>query len=333
MRFEFPQHLWWFILIPVLFVLWQWAKQRNALILKSLGNENLLQSLIKNYDKQKENWKIAFLLSSLCCFVLAYANPQWGQKEETITLRQTDVVVALDVSKSMLAQDVLPNRLVRSKAFIIKLLEQIKAERIGIITFAENAYIQMPLTEDYAAAKMYFDAIETDNVSAQGTSIEKAIAEVEKIRAADKSKPVALLLISDGESHEDDAVEAAKSLINDNVLFFALGIGTSEGGFMMETNGVKKDESGNPIRTQLNEPMLQEIAASAKGKYFNISTANENTLNSIASDIKNIGKEGSQLQSYHDLESRFQYFLGLGFLLFCLYLMKKYNISSLSIRK
>jgi Ca-activated chloride channel homolog len=322
MHFEFPQHLWWFILIPIVFALWRWSKQRNALLLKTLGNETILQSLIQGYDKQKEIWKIALLLSSLACFVLAYANPKWGQKEESTTLRQTDVVVALDVSKSMLAQDVLPNRLVRSKAFVIKLLEQIKAERIGIISFAENAYIQMPLTADYAAAKMYFDAIETDNVSAQGTSIEKAIAEVEKIRSSDKSKPVALLLISDGESHEDDAINAAESLVNENILFFALGIGTSEGGFMMEANGVKKDESGNPIRTKLNEPMLQEIAASAKGKYFNINDADENTLNAIANDIKNIGKEGSVLQSYHDLESRFQYFLALGFLLFSFYLLK-----------
>jgi Ca-activated chloride channel family protein len=280
-----------------------------------MGNMVLLEQLIKGYNPKHERLQIGLFIAALVSFILAYANPQWGQKQETTILRQTDVVIALDVSKSMLAQDVLPNRLVRAKTFLSKLLERIKAERIGIITFTENAYIQMPLTADYAAAKMYLDAIETDNISAQGTSLENAIAEVEKIRDADKTKPVVLLLISDGESHEDQGTDAAESLTKQSILTFCLGIGTTEGGFMVEPSGVKKDENGNPIRTKLDESILQNIAKSAQGKYFNISNAEENTLNSISNDIKNIGKEGSSLQVYQDLESRFQYFIAIGLLL------------------
>lgn len=315
MRFEFDQHLWWLLIAVLLLVFWLKVKKRNNDILKSMGNMVLLEQLIKGYNPKHERLQIGLFIAALVSFILAYANPQWGQKQETTILRQTDVVIALDVSKSMLAQDVLPNRLVRAKTFLSKLLERIKAERIGIITFTENAYIQMPLTADYAAAKMYLDAIETDNISAQGTSLENAIAEVEKIRDADKTKPVVLLLISDGESHEDQGTDAAESLTKQSILTFCLGIGTTEGGFMVEPSGVKKDENGNPIRTKLDESILQNIAKSAQGKYFNISNAEENTLNSISNDIKNIGKEGSSLQVYQDLESRFQYFIAIGLLL------------------
>jgi Ca-activated chloride channel family protein len=319
MNFEFSQHLGLLVLIPIFFALWRWSKQRNALILKSLGSLSLLRNLREGENTKKEKWQIALFLGAICCFILAWANPKWGQKKETTTLRQADIIFALDVSKSMLAQDVLPNRLLRAKAFAAKLIEETKAERVGIITFAQNAYIQMPLTSDYAAAKMYLDAADTESISSQGTSIESAITEVERMRNSDKSKPVALLLISDGESHEDTGMAEAENLAEQNILFFCLGIGTAEGGFIQDNIGVKKDDNGNPIRSKLNEPLLQNIATAAGGKYFNINDLSSQTITSIANDIKNIGKEGSSLHVYDDLESQFQYFVALGLLFLSLW--------------
>jgi Ca-activated chloride channel homolog len=320
MNFEFPQHLGLLVLMPIFFALWRWSKQHNALILKSLGDFSLLKKLVEGENTKKEKWQIGLFLGAICCFTLAWANPKWGQKKETTTLRQADIIFALDVSKSMLAQDVLPNRLTRAKAFAMKLIEEVKAERVGIITFAQSAYIQMPLTSDYAAAKMYLEAADPESISSQGTSIENAIAEANRMRASDKSKPVALLLISDGESHEDTGISEAENLAEQNILFFCLGIGTAEGGFIQDKVGVKRDENGNPIRTKLNEPLLQNIANTAGGKYFNINNISENTIKTIANDIKNIGKEGSSLHVYDDLESQFQYFMAFGLLLLSLWI-------------
>jgi Ca-activated chloride channel family protein len=320
MSFEFSQHLGLLILIPIFFALWYWSKQRSALILKSLGSFSLLRNLIEGENTKKEKWQIALFLGAICCFTLAWANPKGGQKKETTTLRQADIIFVLDVSKSMLAQDVLPNRLLRAKAFAAKLIEEVKAERIGIITFAQNAYIQMPLTSDYAAAKMYLDAADTESISSQGTSTQNALAEVERMRNSDKSKPVALLLISDGESHEDTGMTEAENLAEQNILFFCLGIGTAEGGFMQDNTGVKKDDNGNPIRSKLNEPLLRNIATAAGGKYFNINDISTKTITSIANSIKDIGKEGSSLHVYDDLESQFQYFITFGLLLLSLWI-------------
>lgn len=320
MNFEFLQRLVLLVLIPIFFALWRWSKQHNTLILKSLGDFSLLKNLMQGENKKKEKWQIALFLGAICCFTLAWANPKWGQKKETTTLRQADIIFVLDVSKSMLAQDVLPNRITKAKIFAAKLIEEVKAERVGIITFAQNAYIQMPLTSDYAAAKMYLDAANPESISSQGTSIENAITEVNNMRGADKSKPVALLLISDGESHEDTGIVEAENVAEQNILFFCLGIGTAEGGFIQDNIGVKKDENGNPIRTKLNEPLLQNIANAAAGKYFNINNISENTIKTIANDIKNIGKEGSSLHVYDDLESQFQYLVAFGLLLLSLWL-------------
>ena len=324
MDFEFPQHLGLLILIPILFALWYWHNQRNVLILKSLGKFSLLQNLIEGGNSKKEKWRFILFSGAICCFVFAWANPKWGQKKESVNLRQADIIFVLDISKSMVAQDVLPNRLTKAKTFATKLIDEVKAERVGIITFAQNAYIQMPLTSDASAAKMYLDAAETDNISVQGTSIENAIVEVQNIRGADKSKPLALLLISDGESHEDvNNMTGVENLAEQNILFFCLGVGTAEGGFMQDDIGVKKDENGNPIRTKLNEPLLQQIATENSGKYFNINDLSPQKITSIANDIKKIGKEGSSFRIYDERESQFQYFVALGLLFLIIWIFEQ----------
>lgn len=324
LQFEHITHLWALALIPILYFFYTYVKKTTAQRVSILGNPALIQRLMLNSDPKKAQKNVLAFLLGITMFMLAWANPQWGQRTVSTNNYQADVLFIFDVSRSMLAQDVAPDRLTQAKAFALDVLAKVKAEQIGLAIFADKAHLLMPFSSDYNAARMYIETLEPSSISAQGTSVDNALSIIASLKANGAHRnPIVAILITDGESHETtDVKDAAQSLSSQNVYLYALGIGTKEGGYIPDEGGYKKDEQGNIIKTVLNETLLQQLATAAQGKYYNISIRNEATSRAIEDIVGTIqsdaaaGKREKKWHQYHDLESRFQIFIFLGLLCF-----------------
>ncbi|MEM8909554.1 MAG: VWA domain-containing protein, partial [Bacteroidota bacterium] len=266
-RFEHGIHLYALLGIPVLilfFVLMWYARQRA---IRQFGATSLMQQLMPEVSRYKDTVKFVLLTLALATLIVGWANPQWGTKKAKVTRKSADVFIALDVSYSMLSQDIRPSRLERAKQFAQKLVEELKGERIGTIIFAGNAYLQMPLTTDYAAAALFLKSANPEMVPTQGTAIGEAVDLAEQSFAQDNKHHKAMVIITDGENHEEGMIEKVEAARDNGLLIFAVGVGTNGGGFIpVQINGrwdYKRDKTGNPVRSKLNEEMLSDIAAAA----------------------------------------------------------------------
>jgi Ca-activated chloride channel homolog len=332
MLFEQPSYLFLIGLIPIYFFLLAWISKKNKQLLARLGKQAMVEKLILNYDEKLVFWQKNIYALAFFFLIIGIANPKWGEKGEEVQVKQSDVIIALDISQSMLCDDVKPNRLEKAKQFAEQLIEKIKAERIGIIVFAGEAYVQMPLTTDYKAASLFIQSANTNIAPTQGTAISEAIKLSEELRK-DSKNPCALILLTDGENHDDDAISAAKEAKNQDLSFFVVGIGTSEGGFIPVPNNmfemVKKDETGQPIRTKMNPEALKAIAQASDGEYSNISDFDASKLKNWAEKIVAKGEDTSKKMSYRNKESHFQWFLGIALLL----LMIAYFLPQIKIKR
>lgn len=294
--------------------------QRKARI-KKVGDSHLIARLMPDQPKQKL-W-VKFVLYSLIytLLIIGLANPQIGSKMEKVERKGVDLMIALDVSNSMLAEDIKPNRLQRAKQAISKLIDQLQGDRIGIVVFAGHAYTQLPITSDYSAAKLFINTIDTDVVPTQGTSIGQAIdLSMEAFQESKHEK--AIVVITDGEDHDDDPVAAAESAAKEGVSVYTIGIGLPEGAPIPvysngRQTGFKKDLSGKTVVTKLDEITLQKVAAAGKGIYIR---ANNTTagLKDVFDRINNMEKQNYESKVFSDYEDRFQYFLAVAMLLLIL---------------
>ena len=262
--------------------------------------------------------------------VLALADPQTGSKMEKVERRGIDVMIALDVSNSMLAEDIRPSRLERAKQAISKLIDRLDGDRIGIIVFAGKAYNQLPITTDYGAAKMFLSAINTNIVPVQGTAIADAI-EMATGSFGQSAHNKAIIVISDGEDHQGDVLEKTEAAAKKGIIVYSVGIGTPEGGPIPVYNGdyrtgYKKDRDGTTIITRLDDSLLQRIAALGKGMYVRI-TNSEESWQKVFDDLNKIQKSELESRQFSDYEDRFQYFIGFSllFLIFELFVFDKKN--------
>lgn len=250
--------------------------------------------------------------------VIALANPQIGSKLIEGERKGIDLVIALDVSTSMLAKDIEPSRLERSKQSISRLIDQLGNDRIGIVVFAGQAYVQLPITTDYAAAKMFLSAINTNIVPVQGTAIGAAI-ELSAKSFDNETHSKAIIIITDGENHEDDPVKQAKTASDQGINIFTVGMGLPEGAPIPDYDsynrqtGFKKDKQGNTVVTRLNEGMLQQIAAAGNGIYVRANNTQVG-LNKIFDEISKLEKTEFESKIFSDYESRFHYFIALSLL-------------------
>ena len=255
----------------VLFWLIQRAR-KNAFA--KFGNSSLLSQLMPAYSKYKHTAKFVLLLCGLAFLIVGWANPQWGSKKEKVKRKSVDIFIALDISQSMMAEDLPPNRMERARKFSQKLVDKLKGDRLGIILFAGNAYMQMPLTTDYAAAQLFLRSANPSQAPAQGTAISEAIDLAEQSFEEDNKQHKAIIIISDGETHDQDALDRAKTASDNGLLIYSVGVGTAAGGFIPTIIGgrsdYKRDKTGNPVRTSLNEGMLQDLADEGSGFYFNL---------------------------------------------------------------
>jgi Ca-activated chloride channel homolog len=321
-RFEHPEFLWAFGAIPVLIGFFITMIKARKRAIQRFGEEGLLLRLMPEFSQQKHTVKFIILMVALLFFIIAWANPQWGTKKQKVKRESVDVFIALDVSQSMMAEDITPNRMERAKKFVSNLTDALKGNRIGTIVFAGNAYLQMPLTTDYSAVKIFAKSANTDMTPTQGTAIGEAIQLVIKSFERDDKHQKAMIVITDGEDHEDEAIKLANEAAGDGIVIFTVGVGTVEGGTipaldeMTGTISLKRDVNGDVVQSKLNEQMLRDIAEEANGNYFNLQDQEKKIISEIADRVGKLEKREFEQRIFEEYDSYFQYFLAFGLLLF-----------------
>jgi Ca-activated chloride channel homolog len=286
---------------------------------KKFGDTSVISQLMPDVSKVRPLYKFIALMTALAFIIFAIAQPQTGSKFEKGKHKGVELMILLDVSNSMLAKDIKPSRLQRAKQAISKLIDKLENDKLGLIVFAGKPYVQLPITTDYAAAKLFLSTVSTDLVPVQGTAIGAAIeTAVKSFNLKDKTKNKAIIIISDGENHEDDAVDAAKTAQESGIFIHTIGMGLPDGSPIPlitdgKESGYKTDSTGNTIVTKLNEPMLQEIAAAGKGIYVRANNSDVG-LDKIMEEIDKMEKKEYEAKTYSDYEDQFQYFIAVALL-------------------
>jgi len=330
LRFAHTYYLYLLLLVPfltVLLVLYLiWRKKA----LNRYGEFQLVRKLIPEFSTGRLIFKFILLMIAYAFLVIALADPQTGSKLEKVQRKGIDVMIALDVSTSMLAEDIRPSRLERAKQAIAKLVERLDGDRIGIVVFAGKAYNQLPITTDYGAAKLFLSAITTNIVPVQGTAIADAI-EMSANAFGQSTHSKAIIVISDGEDHQGDVLEQTEAAAKKGITVYTVGMGLPEGGPIPVYNGnmqtgYKKDRDGTTIMTHLDESLLQRIAAIGKGMYVRANNS-ESSWQAVFDDLNKLQKSEIEGRQFSDYEDRYQYFLGfcLLFLIFELFVFDKKN--------
>jgi len=313
-RFEHPFYIQLLLLLP-LFVVGYWMYLRwKKRAVRRFGDTEVVSRLMPGVSKFRSHLKFTLLILTLASILLALANPQIGSKLEKVQRKGIDLIIALDVSNSMLAEDIQPNRLNRARQSIARLIDEMQNDRIGLIIFAGKAYVQLPITTDYNAAKLMLSTIKPDLVPVQGTAIGQALETAMTSFQDDKSGK-AVIIITDGENHEDDAVAKAAEAAKRGIKVFTIGMGSADGAPIPVYNnnrmeGFKKDQSGTTIITRLDESMLRQIAEAGDGIYVRASNSNSG-LKQIFDQISKLDQNTYETHNYADYENRFQYFIAL----------------------
>jgi Ca-activated chloride channel homolog len=311
-RFEHPEFFVAFLAIPLLLTVYfvmLWFRSRSS---KSFATRKAWSRLTDQWSRGRERMKAILLLSSFILLGVALANPQWGLRRETVMSKAADIFIALDISNSMLARDIAPSRLERSKRFAQRLVDAFKGDRIGLIIFAGNAYLQMPLTTDYASAELFIRSAHPRLATSQGTAIGDAIELAMRAYEEDAPHHKALFLITDGENHEEGALEEMRKGRETGLVPFIISVGTTEGDFIpMEVDGredYKRDENGNPVRTAVNEAFLRQLAQEGDGQLYSILDG-QNVIDDMKLKMQGLEKREMEQRAFKDYKSYFQYFL------------------------
>ena len=316
MELDEKKYLYLLFILPLLVLLflynlyWKRKKQRE------FGDLEMVKKLSPESSVFKPVLKLGVLLLALTGLILALVNPKIGTKMETVKREGIDIVFAVDVSKSMLAEDVAPNRLDKSKQIVSQIINQLGSDRIGIVAYAGNAFPVLPITTDYSVAKMFLQSMNTDMVSSVGTSLNEAI-KLSSTYYDDKKTSKLLIMISDGEDHSEGAEEAAEEANKLGIKIITIGVGTEKGGTIpLKKNGVvegfKKDNNNEVVITKLNQESLQTIAKATKGGYVNGNNTKE-VVEYIKNALNNIQKTEFEATEMADFQSQFQRFLGFAF--------------------
>jgi Ca-activated chloride channel family protein len=321
MNFAKPEYLFALITLPAVGLLMYWANNKRRQSLGKLGESSLLRELTTSINWPGRRLRNTLLLLALAFFILALARPQWGSEVREIDQEGLQVMVALDVSQSMLAQDIKPTRLDRAKLEIADLMKKLNGDEVGLVLFSGASFIQVPLTSDYYSALSYLDSASPEVISRPGTVIGEAIRTAALGFDPNLSSQKVLVVMTDGEDHETDPLSAAQAVADEDILIYTIGFGTPEGEpipVMDENGGVidyKRDQNGEVVLSMLDERTLQSIAQTGNGKYYRAS-ADGSELQSLLSEIGNLQK--AQLQGRFETTQieRFQIFLGIALVLF-----------------
>lgn len=324
MEFENIQYLYLLAAVPLVLLMYVAIYRWRKKAISRVGDAELVLQMMDRYSTKRKAWKILMLCAALICFTVALANIRMGAKREKVKAQGSEVIICFDVSRSMLAEDVKPDRLTRAKIFASQIIEKLSGNKIALIVFAGKSYVQMPLTVDTRAALMYLNTVNTDMVQTQGTSIGEAMdnAMTTFINGSEdepgNKKNKAIIIITDGESHDADAVQLAKDMAANNIRIITVGVG-SKAGAPIPVKGrsgsmdYKKDNEGNIVLTKLNESALQDIAKTGGGVYVNIDQG-KTAVTEIEKVIASLEKDEGNQYEYTEYAYHFQLFLFIGIL-------------------
>jgi len=320
-RIANPEYLYALLVIPALIAFFWYSRIQRRKALALFGQKEILSVLMPNVSSIRPVLKFMILMLALASIIIGISRPQFGSKLKTEKRKGIELIIALDVSNSMMAEDIQPNRLERSKRAISQLVDKLSNDKIGLIVFAGEAYTQLPITADYVSAKLFLNSVGPQMVPTQGTAIGAAIELAQKSFNPQFAGSKAIIVITDGENHEDDAVGAAKAAAEQGIVVYTIGMGLPQGGpipdFENGSRNYRKDKQGNVVVTKLDEVMLQQIAEAGKGAYVRANNAQVG-LNTLFDEVNKMEKSELETQVYADYDDKFQYFIGLGLFLILL---------------
>ena len=309
-HFAQAQYLFLLLLIPFFFLVFALVLRLRQKRIRRFGDENLVRQLMPSYAKGKAWVRLTLFALGFFFFVIGLSRPQIGAKLKEHETKGAEIMIVLDVSNSMLAEDYSPNRLDRAKLAIARLVDKLRDDRIGLIVFAGNSFVQLPITTDYVSAKMFLNSISTESVPVQGTAIGEAINTAMRSFSAQSEKSRAIIVITDGENHEDDPVAAAGQAAEMGVRVFTIGVGSTEGKPIPMDGELLKDKEGNIVVTRLDEGVLKEVANAGKGVYVRAGNS-EFGLNPIIDDIRRMEDEKYSSIVFEEYDEQFMYFLAM----------------------
>ena len=306
-RFEHPEYLYLLLIIPFLAFLYIYAMRSKKNAIKKFGNMLVLRKLMPDVSLKKQYLKYWLVSISIVLFIFLIAGPQFGSKLETVKRQGVEVMVCLDVSKSMLSKDISPNRLEKSKQILSKLVDNLQNDKIGLIVFAGDAYVQLPITSDYVSAKMFLSSINPSMVPVQGTAIGAAVRLAARSFTPNSTGDKTIVLITDGENHEDDAIGEVKAAAEKGIKTNVLGVGLPAGMPIPidGNNNFLKDKEGNVVITKLNEEMCREIAAAGGGMYARTDNTNA-SLKALQQEIDKMSKSDVESKVYTAYDEKYQ---------------------------
>lgn len=316
-RFANIEMLWWLITTPVFVIAYIIYTKHKRRQLMEFGDQELVAQLMPDASKGRPIWKFSLLLLAWVLLIVAGSRPQYGQQEKTIKRQGIEVMVALDISNSMLAEDVAPNRLDRAKQILSKMIDNMVDDKVGLVVFAGEAFTQLPITCDYVSAKMFLNTITPNLIFTQGTAIGAALqTAVTSFGATESEAGRAIILITDGENHEDDAIAAAKQAQELGIQVFVVGIGKPEGSPIPKpgSNDYFKDRSGQVVVSRLNEEMCQQIAAAGKGIYVRCDNTNT-AMRALQQELDRMATAELESTVYADYNEQYQSFVLIALLL------------------
>ena len=319
-NFAQAQYLFLLLLIPLFFVFQAIVLGMRRRRLRKLGDESLVKALMPSYSAGKVWIRTVFFSLGFFFLVIALSRPQIGAKLKEHQTNGAEIMIALDVSNSMLAEDYTPNRLERAKLAISRLVDKLRDDRIGLIVFAGNSFVQLPITTDYVSAKMFLRSISTGSVPIQGTAIGEAINTSIRSFSAQSEKSRAIIVITDGENHEDDPVAAAKQAAEMGIRVFAIGVGSPEGKPIPVDGELLRDRNGEIVVTRLEESVLEDIAKAGNGLYVRAGNS-EFGLNPIIDDIRKMEDEMYSSIVFEEYDEQFMYFLAIALVFFVIELL------------
>lgn len=315
--FAAPHYLLLLLLIPFFFLgmgLWLWGRRRR---LRRFGDEALVNELMPSWSRGKLWVRTVLLSLAFFFFVIGLSRPQIGAKLKEHKIKGAEIMIVLDVSNSMLAQDYSPDRLERAKLAISRITDKLKDDRIGLIVFAGTSFVQLPITSDYVSAKMFLNSISTESIPIQGTAIGDAISTAVRGFSAQSEHSRAIIVITDGENHEDDAVAAAKQAADAGIKVYTIGVGSADGQPIPMNGELLKDKDGNIVVTRLDEETLRKVASAGGGAYVHAGN-DEFGLTPIISDIRKMEDEEYNSVVFEEYNEQFMYFLGIALVFFVL---------------
>ena len=313
--FAHPQYLWLLLLVPLFPVLYGVARYLRRIRVRRFGDEALVRELMPSWSRSKGWVRVVLFSLAFLSFVIALARPQIGAKLSERKMKGAEVMIALDVSNSMLAEDYSPNRLERAKLAVSRMTDKLQDDRIGLIVFAGTSFVQLPITTDFISAKMFLSSISTESVPIQGTALEDALRTAGKSFSAQSEKSRVIILISDGENHEGDPVGTAQMLSEQGIKVYTIGVGSAQGQPIPLNGELLKDKDGNIVVSRLDEKTLRDIAKAGGGAYIHAGNE-EFGLNPIINDIRKMEDEEFSSTVFEEYDEQYMYFLGIALALF-----------------